>query len=55
MIDAVVDPNVSPLPPHITLDHAKSMTAALLKGDPDAVAIAKQSAMQKLREVLPGR
>jgi pyruvate dehydrogenase (quinone) len=55
VIDAVVDPNVPPLPPHITLDQAKSMTAALLKGDADAVAVAKQSAVQKLREFLPGR
>ena len=55
VIDAVVDPNVPPLPPHITLDQAKSMTAAMLKGDPDAIAIAKQSATQKLREFLPGR
>ena len=55
VIDAVVDANVPPLPPHITLDQAKSMAAALLKGDPDAVAVATRSATQKLRELLPGR
>ena len=55
VIDAVVDPNVPPLPPHITLEQARSMTAALLKGDPDGFAVAKQSFVQKLREFLPDR
>jgi pyruvate dehydrogenase (quinone) len=55
VIDAVVDPNVPPLPPHITFEQARSMTAALLKGDPDGFAVAKQSLVQKLREFMPGR
>jgi pyruvate dehydrogenase (quinone) len=50
VIDAVVDPNVPPLPPHITFDQARSMTAALLKGDPDLRGVLRQSLLDKLRE-----
>jgi pyruvate dehydrogenase (quinone) len=50
VIDAVVDPDVPPLPPHITFDQARSMTAALLQGDPDARGVLRQSLLDKLRE-----
>ncbi|MDQ3866792.1 MAG: thiamine pyrophosphate-requiring protein [Actinomycetota bacterium] len=53
VIDAVVDPDVPPLPPHITLDQAVSMTRALLKGDPDWRGIIRQTLRDKLSEVLP--
>jgi pyruvate dehydrogenase (quinone) len=46
VLEAVVDPNVPPLPPHITFEQAASMTKALLKGDPDAARIVKQSMRQ---------
>ncbi|HEV7344451.1 MAG TPA: thiamine pyrophosphate-requiring protein [Devosia sp.] len=39
VIDARVDANVPTLPPHITLDQAKSYATALTKGDPNAGAI----------------
>jgi pyruvate dehydrogenase (quinone) len=43
VLEAIVDPDVPPLPPHITFDQAASMTKALLKGDPDAAGIVRQS------------
>ncbi|MCU1279318.1 MAG: Pyruvate oxidase [bacterium] len=43
VIEAIVDPDVPPLPPHITLEQAKSFTEALLKGDPDARGIMEQA------------
>jgi len=43
VIEAMVDPDVPPLPPHITLEQAKSFSSALLKGDPDARGIIEQS------------
>jgi pyruvate dehydrogenase (quinone) len=43
VIEAIVDPDVPPLPPHITLEQAKSFTEALLKGDPDARGIMSQA------------
>jgi pyruvate dehydrogenase (quinone) len=50
VIDAVVDPNVPPLPPHITFEQARSMSAALLKGAPDLRGVVRQSLLEKLRE-----
>ena len=55
VIDAVVDPDVPTLPPHITFDQAKSMTMALLKGEPDARGVIRQSFLDKVREFLPSR
>ena len=51
VIDAVVDPAVPPLPPHITLDQARSMSRALLKGDPDWRGVLRQT----LRDALSAR
>jgi pyruvate dehydrogenase (quinone) len=53
--EAVTDPEVPPLPPHITIEQAKALTSALLKGDPSAGEIVKQSFKQKAQEFLPGR
>ncbi len=55
VIDAITDPNVPPLPPHIDLAQAKALTSALVKGDPDARGIIRQSFKQKVEEFLPGR
>jgi len=55
LIEAITDPEVPPLPPHITIEQAKSFMYALLGGDPDAGQMIVQSAKQKLEEFLPGR
>jgi pyruvate dehydrogenase (quinone) len=47
--EAVTDPEVPPLPPHITFDQAKKMAHALV-GDPARGQIMRQSAKGKLRE-----
>jgi pyruvate dehydrogenase (quinone) len=52
VIDAVVDGDVPPLPPHITLEQALSMTRALLKGDPDRRGVVRQSVREKLGDLL---
>jgi pyruvate dehydrogenase (quinone) len=43
LIEALVDPAIPMLPPHITLDQARNYLKALLKGDPDAARIIKAS------------
>jgi pyruvate dehydrogenase (quinone) len=53
--EAVTDPEVPPLPPHITIEQAKALSSALLSGDPDAGRIVRQSFTQKMQEFLPGR
>jgi pyruvate dehydrogenase (quinone) len=55
VIDAVVDPEMPPLPPHVTLDQARSLLSALRGGDPNARALMRDSFKQKILEFLPGR
>jgi len=43
VLEVRTDPNVPPLPPHISLKQAKAYATALLKGDPDAFGIIRQS------------
>ena len=39
VLDMLTDPNVPPLPAHITFDEAKGFTTAVLKGDPSDVPL----------------
>ena len=50
LYEAVTDPEVPPLPPHIRFEQAKQMAQALLKRDPNAARIIKQSLKGKLQE-----
>jgi pyruvate dehydrogenase (quinone) len=54
VIDAVADPDVPPIPPHVELGHAMATMRAVMAGDPDAAGIVRQSARQSLRSRLPG-
>jgi pyruvate dehydrogenase (quinone) len=55
VIDAVCDPNVPPLPPHIRADQARALARALRKGDPEARGVITQAFKEKIVEFLPGR
>ena len=55
VVEAVTDPNVPPLPPHIKLEQAKKFATTLLKGDPDEAGVIMQTAKQVLGAVLPGK
>ena len=55
VLEAITDPEVPPLPPHITLEEAKYFMEAVLGGDRDRGAFIKQSFKQKVEELLPGR
>src|SRR3954447_3178774 len=55
VIDAVCDPNVPPLPPHIRSDQARALVRALRKGDPESRGVITQSFKEKILEFLPGR
>jgi pyruvate dehydrogenase (quinone) len=55
VIDAVCDPNVPPLPPHIRADQARALVRALRKGDPEGRGVITQAFRQKILEFLPGR
>jgi len=55
VLEAVVDPEIPPLPPHITGEQMKKMTRAMVKGDPEAVGVMEKSLRMKIEELLPGR
>ncbi|MFL5919292.1 MAG: thiamine pyrophosphate-dependent enzyme, partial [Gaiellaceae bacterium] len=55
VIDAVCDPNVPPLPPHIRAEQARALGRALRKGDPEARGVITQAFKEKVLEFLPGR
>jgi pyruvate dehydrogenase (quinone) len=55
VVEAVVDPEVPPLPPHITLQQAKHFMQAIIAGDPNAQRMIRRSFSQMLVEFLPGR
>jgi pyruvate dehydrogenase (quinone) len=43
VINAVVDPNVPPLPTHLEMDQVKGYLSSILKGDPEAGPQIRQS------------
>ena len=53
VLEFKTDPEVPPLPPHITLKHAKAFASTLLKGDPDEFKVIAKSMRQLARELLP--
>ncbi|WP_026610157.1 thiamine pyrophosphate-requiring protein [Methylocaldum szegediense] len=53
LLEAYTDPNVPPLPPHITFEQAKAYLSALFGGDPDAWGMVKSSAKEIASTVLP--
>jgi pyruvate dehydrogenase (quinone) len=55
LLEVRTDPEVPPLPPHITLKQAKNFTHALLKGDPRELGVIRGTARQLLSRFLPGR
>jgi pyruvate dehydrogenase (quinone) len=55
VIEAITDPEVPPLPPHITIEQARMFMSAVRHGDPNARQMIIQSFRQKLAEYLPGR
>jgi pyruvate dehydrogenase (quinone) len=54
LIDAITDPEVPPLPPHITLDQAKHFAESVWRGDSRRRGMVKESVRQKVAELLPG-
>ena len=55
VLEVVCDPEVPPLPPHITVEQARSFASAIRQGDPGRRRIITQSLRQKLPEIIPGR
>ena len=58
LLEVKVDPEIPPLPPHITRMQAEKMAKAMVKGDPERAGVMEKSLLGKLvefKESLPGR
>jgi pyruvate dehydrogenase (quinone) len=51
--EAYVDPDVPPMPPHITFEQAKNFAQSLLGGDVDASGVARQTIKGIVDRILP--
>ena len=54
VLEAITDPEVPPLPPHITLQQAKALTSALAHGDPSRHRDRQAGGQGQARRVPPG-
>ena len=50
VIDVMTDPDVAPLPPHVTLEQAKGFMSAFAKGDGGAGGVLRETARQVLKD-----
>ena len=50
LLEAVVDPEIPPLPPHVSVTELTNMAKAFVKGDPEAPGIARKSLASKLAD-----
>jgi pyruvate dehydrogenase (quinone) len=55
VLDMVTDPNVPPLPPHITLKQARHFMGALAKGDPERRSVIIDTARSLVGSILPSK
>jgi pyruvate dehydrogenase (quinone) len=51
VLEMVTDPNVPPLPPHVSMKNVRNYLSALLHRDPDAIALIKAT----MKETWAGR
>jgi pyruvate dehydrogenase (quinone) len=55
VIEVKTDPEVPPLPPHISFEQAKTFMSTLQQGDPDEAGLIKGALDQVLASVMPAR
>ena len=55
VLEAYTDPEVPPLPPHITLKKAKAFASTLTRGDPREWKVIKETAKELVSDLMPTR
>ncbi len=55
LLEVKTDPEVPPLPPHITFDEARKLTESLIKGDPHEGGVIMGAARQVLASIIPAK
>jgi pyruvate dehydrogenase (quinone) len=54
VLEAVTDPDIPPIPPHVEWKQARALISAVLKGDPDVTGIMREGLKEKAQDFLPG-
>jgi pyruvate dehydrogenase (quinone) len=55
LLEMITDPNVPPLPPHVTVKNMRSYLSALLHRDPDAIAMVKATMKEGWAALFPDK
>lgn len=55
VVEAITDPNVPPLPPHITLEQARHFASSVWSGDAESLGFIKQTIKDAVESYLPGK
>jgi len=55
VLDVITDPDVPPIPPHVTFEQAKKTARSLLGGDPNRRGVIREGIRTKAQEFLPHR
>jgi pyruvate dehydrogenase (quinone) len=55
VLEAITDPDVAPLPPHITIEQARNFMSSVMAGDAGALGFIKQTVKQVARTYLSAR
>jgi pyruvate dehydrogenase (quinone) len=53
VLEAITDPDVPPLPPHITFEQARAFASSVLHRDADALGFLKQTLKDAAESFLP--
>jgi pyruvate dehydrogenase (quinone) len=53
VLEAITDPNVPPMPPHITFEQATAFASSVLKGDAEALGFIKQTVKDAAQSYVP--
>jgi pyruvate dehydrogenase (quinone) len=54
LLEMVTDPNVPPLPPHVSAKQVRAYLSALVKGDPQAIDVVIATAKEWWDGMFPG-
>ncbi len=55
LLECYTDPNVPPLPPHVTLKQAKAFATTLISGEPELASVLKNTAKEVVSSILPSK
>jgi pyruvate dehydrogenase (quinone) len=55
VLDVKTDPNVPPLPSHVSAEQAAKFAKSLIKGDPDERSVLLNTAKELLGTIVPSR